>query len=97
MRYSVDVVDKPSEFAVIRKAEDINSHVGIFFLGESSYWIKHSVRQGNKIQECFYRTRLPCGQAEGMVSCVVQWQILHVRKLTEGSGAAQLKRTNPSY
>ena len=32
-----------------------------------------------------------------MVSCVVRWQILHVRKLTEGSGAAQLKHTNPSY
>lgn len=37
MHYSVDVVDKPSKFAVIRKAKDSNSHVGIFLLGECSY------------------------------------------------------------
>lgn len=39
MHYSVDVVDKPSEFAVIRKAKDSNSHAGIFLLGEHSYYL----------------------------------------------------------
>lgn len=38
MHYSVDVVDRPSEFDVIRKAKRSNSHVGIFLLlGEHGY------------------------------------------------------------
>lgn len=38
MHYAVDVVDKPSEFDVIRKAKLSNSSVGIFqLLDEHSY------------------------------------------------------------
>jgi len=38
MHYPVEVVDKPSEFNVIRKAKGSNSHVGtLLLLGERSY------------------------------------------------------------
>lgn len=65
MDYSVDVVDKQSEFDVIRKAKRSNSYVGIFLLlDEHSYcWDLARCQAHQQNKECSYKNGLPCGWA----------------------------------